>query len=704
MSKSMILNIETQTENNEVISLAHVNEKSLSLEISQDARIMYSKNLSLFNKINSSTRLLGGKLVRHFVTKSKNRVNTCMVLVDDSYESNDEEIAKLVFDPITGRLKLRRRAIIQKKKKVDFDPKRLKRSRKKNLFDAENISIDDLNEAVIVCQVQELPLFQDIGVKTFMFTDNLLDKQNIVSVAYELELVVDTEFTDYIDYVLGQIKQSINFISSYNSSLTTGKYFDHSQNKFIDPFVQDIMSQINVQYTDGLNVDMSDNTIRESDFGLAAINYYNGVLLINSKADKKMYKKIVKNLLPVESNDPENINLTLIKFIKLYDKVAEVYGRKLFGGFNTKGKSSVSASKKEFSKLSVKSRQKLNLHQDKLGYNIFSNSKKGLSRFTTSDYRRRYVSENRYYRNIKNSPELSILRSNELSKFLNVNKTAPKYLTPVGLVMGDDFIDTTRGLAAIKPSRIKEFRLLKSIKSTKENVETLIAPTPSSKILSKSLKSFNFALGKRVKSLMEEARESLTDPNVDVAEYVGPESFFITESPKTIRVNLKKLLLRQNRNTFNIISDIIPRKFLRPRTAIRSIRDFQISNVNSSMTGRLASGNINFDRVPPHLRAMTLDNFVMKKGLDPIKNSTSSGILNETQQNVFIIKALVGFKRDNRGFIDVYSPIFSDMDSSVLGSGRPILAKAHNYELPELGILKDKLSTTIYNNLIYIRG
>ena len=163
-------------------------------------------------------------------------------------------------------------------------------------------------------------------------------------------------------------------------------------------------------------------------------------------------------------------------------------------------------------------------------------------------------------------------------------------------------------------------------------------------------------------------------------------------------------MLRQNRNTFNIISDIIPRKFLRPRTAIRSIKDFQISNVNSSMTGRLASGNINFDRVPPHLRAMTLDNFVMKKGLDPIKNATSSAILNETQQNVFIIKALVGFKRDNRGFIDVYSPIFTDMDSSVLGSGRPILAKAHNYELPELGILKDKLSTTIYNNLIYIRG
>jgi len=34
----------------------------------------------------------------------------------------------------------------------------------------------------------------------------------------------------------------------------------------------------------------------------------------------------------------------------------------------------------------------------------------------------------------------------------------------------------------------------------------------------------------------------------------------------------------------------------------------------------------------------------------------------------------------------------------------PILGKAMNYEIPELGIVKDNFLATIYNNLIYIRG
>jgi len=33
-----------------------------------------------------------------------------------------------------------------------------------------------------------------------------------------------------------------------------------------------------------------------------------------------------------------------------------------------------------------------------------------------------------------------------------------------------------------------------------------------------------------------------------------------------------------------------------------------------------------------------------------------------------------------------------------------VLAKAYNYEVPELGIVKDKFMPTIYNNLLYVRG
>ena len=56
------------------------------------------------------------------------------------------------------------------------------------------------------------------------------------------------------------------------------------------------------------------------------------------------------------------------------------------------------------------------------------------------------------------------------------------------------------------------------------------------------------------------------------------------------------------------------------------------------------------------------------------------------------------------GFLDLNSPIYSQVDESVLSSGRPMVAKAYDYEVPELGIVKDNYLATIYNNFIYIRG
>ena len=89
---------------------------------------------------------------------------------------------------------------------------------------------------------------------------------------------------------------------------------------------------------------------------------------------------------------------------------------------------------------------------------------------------------------------------------------------------------------------------------------------------------------------------------------------------------------------------------------------------------------------------------------DPMKNNESREIIEETQKNLFLVRALVGFEKDSDGFADIRRPILKQIDMSDLSSGRPILAKAYNYEIPELGIVKDKFTATIYNNLIYIRG
>ena len=103
---------------------------------------------------------------------------------------------------------------------------------------------------------------------------------------------------------------------------------------------------------------------------------------------------------------------------------------------------------------------------------------------------------------------------------------------------------------------------------------------------------------------------------------------------------------------------------------------------------------------------MCVDNFTLPtfEKLDPIKNLGTAALIQETQSNVFVIRALTGFRKNNMGFYDVRMPIIRNMSSNEVPQDRPLLAKAHEYEMPELGIVKDKLSATIYNNLLYLRN
>ena len=85
-----------------------------------------------------------------------------------------------------------------------------------------------------------------------------------------------------------------------------------------------------------------------------------------------------------------------------------------------------------------------------------------------------------------------------------------------------------------------------------------------------------------------------------------------------------------------------------------------------------------------------------------IQNLELEPVISETQKNIFIIKALRGFEMNN-GVPNFSRPIYMELNSKFLGSlSYPTIIKAYDYEIPELGILKDKYLATIYNNLVII--
>ena len=88
--------------------------------------------------------------------------------------------------------------------------------------------------------------------------------------------------------------------------------------------------------------------------------------------------------------------------------------------------------------------------------------------------------------------------------------------------------------------------------------------------------------------------------------------------------------------------------------------------------------------------------------VDPLQNLDLEPVISETQKNIFIVKALVGFEMED-GAPNFFRPIYTDLSNKLIETyNKPMIAKAYDFEIPELGILKDNYAATIYNNLIII--
>jgi len=272
------------------------------------------------------------------------------------------------------------------------------------------------------------------------------------------------------------------------------------------------------------------------------------------------------------------------------------------------------------------------------------------------------------------------------------------------LILGDKKVSTNRGMNNMDVGFVRQFRLAKSSRAQKAASESYPTGLSKARISNDVMSDFNIQIGSPKKALLGRSTEQELDPHVDVKQYIGDTSIFATNNPAALIASFKRILSREDKRVLSIVSDIVPRRFLRQNDAIRSIKQLQISNPNSLIRKTVTSQIIDLSSIPPQVKFMCTQAFAPNPESDPIQNSESSQIIEETQKNLFLVRALVGFGRDNAGFIDIRQPIHKHMDQSILSSGGPILAKAYDYEVPELGIVKDKFAATIYSNLIYIRG
>jgi hypothetical protein len=701
MIKSLVFNIETQTEDREVISLCFVNENTIALETSQIARILFKRNRPLFDRINSSTKMHGGTLYRQEIVESKANITRLYTSLDNKFDSNEREISQLFFED--NILKRQVRAITQQGRKVDYDPTKLQDGTLSGFLDFDNLTVDDVDNMTKVCEVEEISLFENIGVKTFMITDNLKEKRSLLKVGYRIELNVDTDFREYVNLVMSRLNKSITFMTSYLTQTQTVSFYDNKTMTFKKTFSDSIMNNLGIT-SDLASVNLGNQQIKNSEFGQAALSYYNALLLLTPNVDKEVYGKFLKSVLPTSRTTPAIISETVRSLAKAYDRVSKAYSLGKSSSDRPKKFSKVGSVKRIENKIQAFSSENLTLETEVLGYSLFSSTQKGLNKFSTADYKTRFALEQaKYYPNIEPDGATGFMTPSERSQFSRMDN-APAFVTPIAMMLGDRTVTTNRGMRNMDINFVRQFRLAKSSRAQKARSESYSTGVSKGRVSNDIMSAFNIQIGRPQKTLLSRSTEQEIDPLIEVEKYIGDSSTFSTNNPTALLKSFKRILSREDRRVLSIVSDIVPRRFLRQSDAVRSIKQLSMSNPNSLIRKTVTAQAIDLASIPPQVKYMCTQAFAPNPESDPIQNSESSQIIEETQKNLFLVKSLTGFGRDTEGFIDVRQPVYAEMSLDLLSTNGPILAKAFDYEVPELGIVKDNFMATIYSNLIYIRG
>lgn len=700
MNKSISINVETQTEDNDVLSLIFVNNNTIATEVSDIAGKILKNNPQLFERINAATKIKYLSIERiecHDRTTHNNSVYS-------KFRNSTRKIDKDLIFMSTNEQDSKKITRIKTKygKVVDIDKDLLQYTENSPILDINNITLDDLFNSDEICDVERLPIFDNIGVSTFILTDRLNLDESLYEVGYRVRAGIEQEFNSYVEMIMRNMNESIYFLQNYHNSLQTPIGYDTRKNEFTEKFSDKIFSQLGIDYKNTDRINIGSERFLNSEFGQAGVNYYNALDLLEFGVDKKIYNSIMRSLLPTKKTNPDVILSTLNMFKDLYNRCKMEF-------FQSSSVAKKTNDSKLFNKLTSnnevmsETKETFRIDRSELGYFIFSNEQKGLNKFSSNAYRTRYIFEQmKYYPEMSLGSEADFMTSEEKSDFASSRRN-PSFVTPIGFNVGGDRLTLERGLANVDLAKLREFRVLKSSKYLRDSMSTNNGRERSGP-WKNTLSGFNLSVGKKKDSILKRSTEQNIDPLIDSKFYLGDNSYFVTSDPQQPSINGLQIEKSNDLKVMQIVSDIVPRAFVEKENTSHSLKNLKLSNPNSAIRASIVAKNIDLNTIPPQVKATMVPSFQPEPNVDPLANYETGQILQETQLNIYVVKALVGFNKTSDGLLNVSSPIYMEVDEDILSSGQEMLAKSFDYEVPELGIMKDKSNSTIYNNLIYIRG
>jgi len=689
--KSIDIKIETQSFDNKIISVCHINKGYISLENSDIARKLFIINRPLFEAINKRTYLINASIHREETIKEKLNYNYLMSKVESVHEFREKEILNFSFN--NSSVVDCHRFELASGLRVDITADKLNNYSNGGPLDLNNITIDDLNSAKEIAKVSRIKCYDDLGLESFVLVDNLTNNYGILKIKHKVQITYQDEFLNYINNLLKELLKSINFLKVHFSSSKSSSNYDATTGSYRKSFIKNTFSKFGLDASFASRVELTDESILNSEFGKVGVIYYNSISILEKNVDKSIYQKVLKQILPTKLSSPDSVESVIAKMSDFYNRINKEYiGTK-------KNKDGVFKQNiLSFNKVSSLSNL-FTINREKLGYRLFKEPV-DFNRITKNSYIMRSQSEKQRYYPVISSANASYLYPSEVQEFNDLSNYL-SYLTPLEILTEGKRIAIDRGLGNLNVEDIKVFRLLKAASyrnRVSKNLQNKMGPS----LVDKTLSTYNLQIEPPRKSIRQKRTNGEFDPLIDSKYYLGDDTYFQSFEPEKIINYIRFNNSKEKRKILNIVVGIIPRKFLRPKNSIQKIKDIQISKKQSAINKLITEKKISLKSIPPQIKFMMMDSFQPIPEVDPIKNFDSREIIEETQKNIFKIRALIGFEKNEDGLIDLSMPIFQDVSEQLMNSDKSYLLKGYDYEVPELGIVKDKMLATIYNNLFLL--
>lgn len=422
--------------NGALTSLVFINQEELAFKVSAGGKILFEKNRNLFYRLIETVQLESLTIRRLSVSLG--------IFIGPS------SLSYVPFDA-NGIAHKRISAINKDGLFFKYDPRNVSSENSGGNFDPFNPSPDDIGRSITVTEIEEIDMFQNMGIKTLLLTDYFTDIGGKIDkdFRYASRLNTRNSINYYIKYVVDKMEESMFFLSSYLESLQDGTNYKHSEQRFKPEYSKTIMDSL--QLMEGEVGNLSSPAVKNSNFGNFAISYMNMLDLLGGEwraNETSVYSNIMNILLPTFKTSPVLISNLKSKVEKDINEVKNTYDVIFSGEITT---NIWSTREKNF--IQYASNSPPNNQQpippselEPLGYEVFSTRQQGLVKLSKNDYMNRFKHEEQKY---------------GVDGQINIPKHGPDFLTPLSLIMKGDKILTTSGLSAMPGDKVVKFRLKK---------------------------------------------------------------------------------------------------------------------------------------------------------------------------------------------------------------------------------------------------